>query len=431
MKFKKFTRHLVVAVLLLVSLAVQAQHHPRFDTIRERISNWQHPSTFVGWAATRIWNLRDTHTLTEISGKLNLHYSANHSYAGGGGQPQWSGAEQRIKFVVTERQRQNIEAYQRGIWAINPNHIALAGISYDNTHTNNLPADSDLWLRDEDGNRVPWLFNNFYRLDFTKPKTQAAIINLAIDIAETGLYDGVFLDHWSERQPEAEVTGMINILRGIRDEVHPDFLLLGNANVRILPESAPYMNGIMMEAVNAFPGDTNRDGICNPGTIRKIERVLSWADRNMRQPTINSLGLLFRVFFDSSSPHHHQQMRLFTTMVLTHSDDLVMYFDQYGPRWYAFWDAKLGRPIGPKREIADGSEGSFIREFENGWAVYNRGPEPQFIQLPAVTVSIATGKYDYIHEVGSLDGDMFLRSHPTNVQPRDKLTTSWGKLKSQ
>ena len=186
-----------------------------------------------------------------------------------------------------------------------------------------------------------------------------------------------------------------------------------------------------MEAVNAFPGDTNRDGICNPGTIRKIERVLSWADRNMRQPTINSLGLLFRVFFDSSSPHHHQQMRLFTTMVLTHSDDLVMYFDQYGPRWYAFWDAKLGRPIGPKREIADGSEGSFIREFENGWAVYNRGPEPQFIQLPAVTVSIATGKYDYIHEVGSLDGDMFLRSHPTNVQPRDKLTTSWGKLKSQ
>ena len=88
-------------------------------------------------------------------------------------------------------------------------------------------------------------------------------------------------------------------------------------------------------------------------------------------------------------------MRVFTTMSLTHSDGYVMYntgtgtlpnpdpdaIYPWGPEhehfWYPFWDANLGRPIGPKAQRYQNIEGLFIREFTNGWAVYNRSGSTQ------------------------------------------------------
>ena len=68
------------------------------------------------------------------------------------------------------------------------------------------------------------------------------------------------------------------------------------------------------------------------------------------------------------SPNNRRWMRVFTTMSLTHSDGYVMYntwtgaipgpdpdaIYPWGPGhehfWYPFWDANLGRPIGPKAQ---------------------------------------------------------------------------------
>ena len=52
--------------------------------------------------------------------------------------------------------------------------------------------------------------------------------------------------------------------------------------------------------------------------------------------------------------------------------------------WYDFWDADLGRPIGPKALQYQNIEGLFIREFTNGWAVYNRSGSEQSITLPVI-----------------------------------------------
>lgn len=76
-----------------------------------------------------------------------------------------------------------------------------------------------------------------------------------------------------------------------------------------------------------------------------------------------------------------------------------------------------------------GRLGCFIREYDNGWAVCNRSTDTQVITLPDVTAAVSTGKYDYIHEVPSLDGEIFLRAHPTRVHPRNLLTTTWGEQK--
>lgn len=69
-------------------------------------------------------------------------------------------------------------------------------------------------------------------LDFTLPETQKWAIDQAKAIASCGLFDGIFLDHWSEgrrlremRSLEAEHIARDNILQGIRAVVDEDFLI--------------------------------------------------------------------------------------------------------------------------------------------------------------------------------------------------------------
>ena len=50
--------------------------------------------------------------------------------------------------------------------------------------------------------------------------------------------------------------------------------------------------------------------------------------------------------------------------------------------WHDFWDANLGQPVGATAQQYQNIEGLFIREFTNGWAVYNRSGQAQTISLP-------------------------------------------------
>ena len=85
-------------------------------------------------------------------------------------------------------------------------------------------------------------------------------------------------------------------------------------------------------------------------------------------------------------------MRAFTTLSLTHSDGYVLYTDgtrfvdpqaaHHAHIWFDFWDADLGQPIGEKAQLYENRDGLFIREFTNGWAVYNRSGSTQRIRLP-------------------------------------------------
>ncbi|MYH81971.1 hypothetical protein F4009_21735, partial [Candidatus Poribacteria bacterium] len=78
--------------------------------------------------------------------------------------------------------------------------------------------------------------------------------------------------------------------------------------------------------------------------------------------------------------------------------------------WYDFWNADLGRPVGEKGQPYDNREGLFIREFTNGWAVYNRSGKEQTISLPILTTAVSSGQLSQEHSVLDLDGDMFLKS---------------------
>ena len=73
-----------------------------------------------------------------------------------------------------------------------------------------------------------------------------------------------------------------------------------------------------------------------------------------------------------------------------------------------FWDADLGRPIGPKAQLYQNIEGLFIREFTNGWAVYNRSGSPQEISLAENATGVASGQAGTTHRLADLDGEIYL-----------------------
>ena len=105
-------------------------------------------------------------------------------------------------------------------------------------------------------------------------------------------------------------------------------------------------------------------------------------------------------------------MRVITTLSLTHSDGYFSYFRGWhlGREyvWYDFWDANLGRPVGPKVQLYQNTEGVFIREFTNGWAVYNRSGSTQEISLAENVTGVASGQAGTTHRLADLDGEIYL-----------------------
>ena len=52
----------------------------------------------------------------------------------------------------------------------------------------------------------------------------------------------------------------------------------------------------------------------------------------------------------------------------------------------------------------------FIREFTNGWAVYNRSGSAQRIRLPEEATGVESGLRNVSHTVPDLDGEIYLKS---------------------
>ena len=312
----------------------------------------------------------------------------------------------------------------------NPNMLFLVDLRYAYASPDRYPEDWFGWLRDEDGNLIRVSDNDVYYIDFRLPEVQNIIAQRAIAVAKCGLYDGIFFDSWNEggyilpnASHEEELPARISILSRIREGVPDDFLILCNQNQEKLPHSAPYINGGFMETFPRMPenGYTRAD-------IIEIETNLIWYEANVREPQINCLRG-FGVGAESpDSPSNKQWMRLFTTMSLTLSDGYSLYtlgtiggqkqFQKHIR--HPFWDADLGQPVGPKTQrYQEDIEGLYIREFTNGWAVYNRSGQAQAITLPSSATSVSdrgSTAASITHLLPDLDGEIYLKTkHPADV----------------
>ena len=151
--------------------------------------------------------------------------------------------------------------------------------------------------------------------------------------------------------------------------------------------------------------------------IIKIETNLILWENNARDPQINCLRGFGIGSEPLNSPNNLRWMRLFTTMSLTCSDGYSIYTlgDRDGQKqhqkhiWYEFWSADLGQPVSDKTVSYQDIEGLYIREFTNGWAVYNRSGSAHLIELPERVQSVRSGLENTSHAVPDLDGDIFIR----------------------
>ena len=162
--------------------------------------------------------------------------------------------------------------------------------------------------------------------------------------------------------------------------------------------------------------ETVRQRKLGAGVIRTIGAAV-WSERNLREPWINCVKGYGIPTEPLDSPVNLAWMRAMTTLGLTHSDGYVL-FAQHAHivhNWYGFWDADLGRPVGPKAALYDaGVSCLYIREFSNGWAVYNHSGMPQVITLPEEVQAVASGLVNTEHALPNLDGEMYLRIKPKN-----------------
>ena len=311
-----------------------------------------------------------------------------------------------------------------GMLALNPNMITLVDVGMRAAPRHWFPDDWPYWIRDEQGDVFvetrdgqQLLHRGF--MDFTHPYIQDRIVQQAIAVAKCGLYDGIFFDFWSEdwtvlggfRTMEQEQNARDEIIRRIRANTRPNFLIMGNTNDRIIPRTGPYMNGGFMETVLPH----RQLGAELETSITRVENALKWMDTNLREPRINGLEGSAIPSEPPDSPTNLRWMRTITTLSLTHSDGYVLFIDRESAYyWYDFWDADLGRPVGEKGQLYENREGLFIREFTNGWAVYNHSGEAQVITLPEEMQGVASGLVNTEHELPNLDGEMYLRVTPKN-----------------
>ncbi len=352
-----------------------------------------------------------------------------------------------------------IEAHrqQEALLNLNPNVILLLEVDMRGTDPNSpflkelYSGDDFPWIRDASGEIIlgaPAAQYTNLLIDFTHPIAQDIIVAQAVAAAESGLWDGILFAHWDEEgvvlkghlSYEAEQNARKSILQRIRDAVEDDFLIIvtGTGKLRF---GAPYVNGLILYS---DPQDNQYTGLI------ELESNLLWAEKNLREPRINYLqakGIASELPLNSTN---QQAMRCFTTLSLTHSDGYFLYtmgvdwrephphddfywnypykrtnWDYWNQHtnshdtflhehggahyWYDFWDADLGHPLGKKGQLYLNREGLFIREFTNGWVVYNRSGKAQNIQLPESATGVASRITGISYIVPDLDGEIYVK----------------------
>ena len=212
-------------------------------------------------------------------------------------------------------------------------------------------------------------------------------------------------------------------MQGVRERARDDFLIIVNAGRTKPTLYTEYVNGSSMEPGADYLG-------VGGGThklLQTIDEVLLWNEENLRYPQVNWTEGFLLPDQPPDSPDNQRRMRLFTTRGLTLSDSYVrlgythpfqhpLYMDAVN-FWFSFWDADLGQPVGEKAQLYENQEGLFIREFTNGWAVYNRSGKAQEVEFPEFVSGVSSEVITKQHVIPDLDGEMYLKgaSHPADL----------------
>ena len=391
---------------------------PGAPSTREKIESRSFPSVYQAW--DNVINLNHLEWEERLA-LHDLHWTPRF------GQPgiQWDATiDNPAPGVATNLAGDMTRVEQNHMWRLNqnPNMIFLHDIAvHVEASESFFPPDSNLWLRDNSGNIIRKR-NGDVIINVLNPDVQELIVQRILAVERCGLYDGIFIDGFGadgagfvgrDRFPASQedlIQAMMNILQSVRAQVRDDFLIVVNANEHKPVAYADLINGTFMEVGRDMPEGYSLQ------RILELESTLSWAESHLRSPQVNCLEGHGMTIEPPGGVNNVRWMRMFTCLALTHSNGYVLYTSGYGHHhlWHSFWDVDLGQPIGDKAQLYKNTDGLFIREFTNGWAVYNRSGKPQTITLPEKVQAVASGLQSTEHALPDLDGEMYLRIEPKN-----------------
>jgi hypothetical protein len=296
-------------------------------------------------------------------------------------------------------------AYKKKLRQLNPNIILIAELRYRDAHSSYLPNNHEWWMHDKDGNLVyGWKEGNYIRLELRDPALRENVALKAKAAVESGVFDGVFLDWWTENE---YLNDRLDLIRRVRKAIGDSALIIVNSNQNTVPRSANYVNGIFMECWDSSINPTD-------DKWRKYLKTLTWAEENLKSPRVNC----FETWYGKSR-NELNRMRATTTMTLTCSDGYSLFGDpnqlptgDHLHSWYPFYDVELGKPV---RAGTLRPDGAHEREFTGGIAIYNPiyNTEVEFTTTEP-HMSMATGKIGTSHTVPSFDGDIFVTAEPNS-----------------
>ncbi len=354
-------------------------------TVEARIAARTFPSVFQAW--NRADNLPNEDPAVTLARHDLVFHGA--SFFG----LQWDNPAIGLATGFTTESLSRGLARRAALLARNPRQLFLMEIRYRDAARGYLPANHAWWKRDRDGQFVAgWEEGGYLLLDFANPAFREQVVRQCEAAVTSGVVDGVMLDWWDDDDDR------LALVTAIRTRIGAHALILVNTNDRITPRTAPFVNGYFMEC---YRSESAEDW-------RRIADTLTWAEQHLRAPRINCLETWY---------HHYRNdlnlMRAVTTLSLTLSDGYCLFSDpnplptpDHLHNWYAFWDAKLGKPLAPGRLRPNGS---ILREFEHGAAVYNPMGNPSVIlSFDTPRTSVATGIIAGTHTLNGGDGDCYL-----------------------
>ncbi len=367
------------SILLTACLASAAE-----PSLPERISNRDLPSIFQAWNDAAPVDGADVVTMQARHDLVFVHPSMV-----GLQSPTFEGTT----FEFSPADLAKAKARRAALLEKNSHLILIAEIRYRDAPKGFIPEESPWWKRDADGKYVMgWAEGGYRLLDVAHADWQAQVAKRAKAVMDSGVFDGVMLDWWTDDEDR------VNLIRRIRETIGKDALVLVNSNDKSIPRTAALVNGLYMECYRTE----------SPEDWKRISETLRWAEQTLRTPRINCLES-----WSHESRKDLHRMRAVTTLSLTQSDGYCLFGDpndlptpDHLHDWYPFWDKGLGRPLksGVKR-----ADGAWERELTAGTVVYNPAGNPGIkIRFDKPRRSRATGINNIEHALNANDGDIFL-----------------------
>jgi hypothetical protein len=389
--------------LVLLSACSSHDSAPCAGSTGDRICHRTYPSIFEAWNPAQNLNTGPGGDVTPLAESVEATM-ARHDLIWKGVTAfglAWDGPYPGAATQFTDASIATAIALRQRLLALNPDLILLGEIRHHDAGTSYLPADSPWWQRDAAGTPVVYSQSTagdgpHYYLDITRPDFQDQVAAQCRAVVQTHALDGCMLDWWSKETPE-----LIAMIQKVRTAIGNDALLLVNVNGKRPLRSAPYINGMYMEGLDAsfFPDWT------------VAAANIEWAEANLREPAFTALDVWAET---SPGRNDYAAMRFATAIALIHGNGYALFADanslptpDHLHDWYPFWDRSLGRPGGRGATDPDHTQ---RREYERGTVVLNPpGGASVTLRFDAARTRVSSGAVSDTHSLAAGDADLFLK----------------------